>query len=198
MTLSKILVAGPDPEVAQILRQELAGKAFEISFAGTEDEIVESLSALQPDVMVVELKLPGSAAFRFLDRYKELSPATRILVVAPSADRDDLIHLLQARAFAFFHKPVSAVSLVDMVCEAAECATCEDDIEIVSAVSHWVALRIASRITTVDRVVQFYRELETELPPAEREQMATALREVLMNAVEHGARCDPHSKVTVT
>jgi len=40
--------------------------------------------------------------------------------------------------------------------------------------------------------------METGLPEADHEKVALAFREILFNAVEHGARCDPDSWVTVT
>ena len=58
--------------------------------------------------------------------------------------------------------------------------------------------QIASRVSTVDRLVQFYREFDLDLPEEDREQIATALHELLMNAVEHGGRSDPRNKVNVT
>jgi anti-sigma regulatory factor (Ser/Thr protein kinase) len=42
------------------------------------------------------------------------------------------------------------------------------------------------------------RELEMDLPAREREDIAMAFREILLNAIEHGGHLDPNKKVYVS
>ena len=51
---------------------------------------------------------------------------------------------------------------------------------------------------TADRILQFLREMGIGLPPAEQENIATAFREILFNAIEHGGGSDPDKSVNVT
>src|SRR5205823_13128917 len=51
---------------------------------------------------------------------------------------------------------------------------------------------------TADRLLQFLREMGMDLPPAEQDIIATAFRELLMNAIEHGGHSDPNLRVTVS
>src|SRR5262245_31725824 len=48
-----------------------------------------------------------------------------------------------------------------------------------------------------DRLIQFFREM-TDLPDPEREDVATAFREMLINAIEHGGNFDPSQYVEVS
>ena len=48
---------------------------------------------------------------------------------------------------------------------------------------------------TADRILQFLREMGTDLPHSERENIATAFREILLNAIEHGASIYVHTTV---
>ena len=50
---------------------------------------------------------------------------------------------------------------------------------------------------TPERLIQFMRELSVDLPMEERENIAIAFREMLMNALEHGAGFDPHKTIEV-
>jgi anti-sigma regulatory factor (Ser/Thr protein kinase) len=46
-----------------------------------------------------------------------------------------------------------------------------------------------------DRATHFFRELETALSPQVREDVVAAFRELLLNAIEHGGKYDPHKRV---
>jgi len=51
-------------------------------------------------------------------------------------------------------------------------------------------------LATANRLIQFYREA-SDLPDAETEEVATAFREILQNAIEHGGKFDPSQHVEV-
>jgi anti-sigma regulatory factor (Ser/Thr protein kinase) len=70
-------------------------------------------------------------------------------------------------------------------------------IQVQSAVPHWVALRVACRRVNAERLAQFMNELAGDLPETDRYQLITAFREVLLNAMEHGAGFDPEKVVEV-
>ncbi len=73
-----------------------------------------------------------------------------------------------------------------------------DDIKILSDKPNWISLQIRCRIATADRLSQFVRELPSDLEPDQREQIANAFRELLMNAVEHGGHLDPEKTVDLS
>jgi hypothetical protein len=52
-------------------------------------------------------------------------------------------------------------------------------------------------LVTAERILQFVEELRTEVPAADREGLILAYREVLLNAMQHGAGSDPHESVEV-
>jgi hypothetical protein len=54
-----------------------------------------------------------------------------------------------------------------------------------------------ARRLTAERLVRFMSELRSDLPGLERESLITAFREVLLNAMEHGAGFNPELVVEV-
>ena len=77
-----------------------------------------------------------------------------------------------------------------MIRLAADGPTWDDGIEIISATPEWIRLLARCDQKTADRVVHFLAEV-AELPDEERIAVGMAWREMLMNAVEHGAKMDP-------
>jgi anti-sigma regulatory factor (Ser/Thr protein kinase) len=72
------------------------------------------------------------------------------------------------------------------------------DIKVLSDRPHWVALQVACQLTSAYRVAELLRELLGDLGPETREQIALALRELLLNAVEHGGHLDPEKTVDLS
>ena len=62
---------------------------------------------------------------------------------------------------------------------------------MISALPTWISLRVACRRVTADRLTRFIVELAAGLPDLDRNDLATAFREMLLNAMEHGAGFDP-------
>jgi anti-sigma regulatory factor (Ser/Thr protein kinase) len=74
----------------------------------------------------------------------------------------------------------------------------DDGIKVLSAEPHFLTLKIRCNIPTADRLQHFFGELKNDLDPEERSGIAMALREMLLNAIEHGGRLDPNEWVRVS
>jgi len=72
------------------------------------------------------------------------------------------------------------------------------DIEVLSVLPHWVSLQVACKMASANRAADFLRERLNDLNPKERELITLALRELLLNAVEHGGHLDPEKTVDVS
>ena len=62
----------------------------------------------------------------------------------------------------------------------------ENDMEVLSARPAWLAVNLRCKRDAADRVLQFMRELLADLGSPGQENLATAIREILSNAIEHG------------
>lgn len=71
-------------------------------------------------------------------------------------------------------------------------------IETLSLAPNWVSLRVPCEIENVDSVLEMLEPREVQLDPRKHEEMCTAVREILMNAIEHGGRSDPNLFVELT
>jgi len=56
--------------------------------------------------------------------------------------------------------------------------------------------RVQADLSTAERVVHLINEV-AELPDKEKEEVATAFREILLSAIEHGGRFDPSQNVEI-
>ncbi len=111
---------------------------------------------------------------------------------------DHVLGSLRREAAAYISKPFSRDTLLGTLQNALSTQVSDDDIKILSDKPHWISLQIRCQLATADRLTQFVRELPSDLDPDQREQIATAFRELLMNAVEHGGHLDPEKTVDLS
>ena len=71
-------------------------------------------------------------------------------------------------------------------------------IETVSLTPNWVSLRVPCRIENVDTVLEMLEPRDIQLDHKKHDEMCTAVREILMNAIEHGGQNDPNKMVELT
>jgi anti-sigma regulatory factor (Ser/Thr protein kinase) len=71
-------------------------------------------------------------------------------------------------------------------------------IETLSSAPNWVSLRVPCQIENVDAVLEMLEPRNIQLDHKKHEEMCTAVREILMNAIEHGGNNDPNLSVELS
>jgi anti-sigma regulatory factor (Ser/Thr protein kinase) len=148
------------------------------------------------DLILTGEKTSAMQDVELLRAIRRLRPHTRIIIIAASSTPDAVLTAMRSHAFSLFSAPYEEAQLTDMIRLAIDSPPWDDGIEIVSATPEWIRLRVRSEVHTADRLVQFLNEI-AELPVAEREQVAVAFREMLMNAIEHGGQLDPNRFIEI-
>jgi len=197
MSEARILVVDDDPDIHILLKSVLAEHGSRIESAYDGLEALARLDTTGYELVITDVCMPGLDGLDLLQQIRERRPATRVVVMTAQNTPENLIRSIRERAFTFFSKPFSTSAVADMVARALETPMAQDDIEVLSARPNWIALRLRCKMEIADRLVQFLRELQMELPAEEQADIAMAFRELLMNAIEHGGRSDPNQKVEV-
>jgi len=108
-----------------------------------------------------------------------------------------VIAALRARVFAIFSEPFEPAEVAAMVRKAVEEKDASRGIEVISARPGRLSVRVDCRLLSAERLVQFLGALPSEMARPERDDVLLAFREILLNAMEHGARYDPEKVVEV-
>ena len=194
----RILIVDDDPDVHRLLAAALDGPGRRIESAYDGVAGFARIQSVPYDLVLTDVNMPGLDGLALLERVRELRPRTKVLVMTVASTPESIVRSLRARAFACFSKPFAIGAVADMVAQALSDSSRDDDIEVLSARPNWLGLRLRCKLETAERILQFLRELGTDLPPAEQENIATAIREILLNAIEHGGGSDPEKRVFVT
>jgi anti-sigma regulatory factor (Ser/Thr protein kinase) len=150
------------------------------------------------DVVVSDPMTPIQEDLSLIHEVHLARPGVRFVALAPSVTDTDVITALRAQAFAVFTAPFDWNEVVDMLGAALNAGDWRNGIEVVSGVPQWISLRVACGLVTADRLTRFMTEWRRDLPSDERDLLMTAFREMLLNAMEHGAGFDPDKVIEVS
>jgi anti-sigma regulatory factor (Ser/Thr protein kinase) len=128
---------------------------------------------------------------------RSIRPSLKCIVLAQNSTPDKVIAALRARVFACFTPPFDTHEIATLASRAASDNQSRDDIEILSARPGWVSIRANCRLITAERLFSFAKELSAQLPDDARQEIVQAFREILLNAMEHGAKFNPEQVVEV-
>lgn len=148
------------------------------------------------DLVITGDTSSGREDVELLRKIRLVRPHTRLIIIADESTPADVIDAIRGRAFSYFTKPFSKSAFEEMLQVATDCPVWDDGIEMLSATDSWIRLSVRCDLGTANRVLQFIYEV-VDLPEDEAEKVGSALRELLMNAIEHGGKFDPERRVEV-
>jgi two-component system response regulator (stage 0 sporulation protein F) len=106
----KIVAIDDEMEFTKAIDQFFSARGYEVHVALTGTSGVELVDYHTPDVVLVDLKLPGMDGDEVLKHIQRTHPSTKVIVITAYNDggktRDRLLSL---GAFAHFDKPLSSL-----------------------------------------------------------------------------------------
>lgn len=185
------------PEIDQLLTNLFQQEKWGLRFAANNAEALQIVKDSAFDVILTGERTPGKEDIELLRRLRLARPHTRLIILTEEFTPGDVLAAIRERAFSYFSRPFSTERLAEMIRIAMSEPFWDDGIEVLSGTPNWVRLCVRCDLATANRLLQFYREA-SDLPDAETEEVATAFREILMNAMEHGGKFDPSQHVEVS
>jgi DNA-binding response OmpR family regulator len=112
-----VLLVDDEPDIRRILQFTLAAEGYEVSTAGDGDEAVALANELHPDVMILDVMMPGRDGYGVLEaiRANPATQATRVLMLSAKATDDDVWAGWRAGADCYMTKPFDICQILDFV-----------------------------------------------------------------------------------
>jgi DNA-binding NarL/FixJ family response regulator len=195
--MSRVLIIGSH-QVNHEIGDALVAASLPMEYAAGHADALQRLRIRAFGVVITSAYNAIEEGLAFLEEIRSIRPGIKCIVLAHKSTPAEVIAALRARVFAFFSPPFDTNEIASLVARAASDNQFRDDIEILSARPGWVSLRVHSRLISAERVLAFAKELSAQLPEDARHEMLQALREIILNAMEHGAAFNPEQAVEVT
>jgi DNA-binding response OmpR family regulator len=195
--MEKILVVDDDPGIQRILYRTFAANGFEVSIAADGLSAMGLFRSAQPQVIILDLLLPGKSGQELCQEMKRVAPHIPIIVLSAKIDEVDKVLMLELGADDYVTKPFSPRELVARVRVAVrrlqhKCSELEvlkfDDIEI-----NFFAMELRRAGRDVSVTAQEFKILRFLLDNEER----VVSRSELLDKV-WGYRCYPTTRTVDT
>ena len=114
MTSPNILVVDDEPQIRRVLRSTLSFRGYTISEAASGEEALELIHKLKPDLILLDVNLPGMSGVEACREIRRFTDAPIIILTVRSAERDKVI-ALDAGADDYVTKPFGIEELLARV-----------------------------------------------------------------------------------
>jgi DNA-binding NarL/FixJ family response regulator len=197
--MGRVLVIDSEPgsDLAAALGRHPSLGRHEVDACTGSVEALRRLRQRAYDVVLTDSRTPAGEDLALVPELRAVRPGIRIVLLAPAKTPEDVIAALRAEVFALFASPIDRAVLAEMVSQAAEADDWRAGIRVLAAQRHWIHLVVSCNRVDAERLVHFMSEMQGELSDPERDDLILAFREVLLNAMEHGAGFDPEKVIDV-
>jgi len=191
------LIVLSDLDSSAGLIDHLATQSWTIEYVPDNESALELVCERAFDLIITSETTPARADIELLRKIRGVRPHCRMIILTNESTPADVVLALRAHAFSFFSAPYSLDSLTQSIRIAMESPCWDDGIEVISATPAWVRLVARCDLGTAERVSQYIHEV-IDLPEEEKNAVGYAFREMLLNAIRHGARFDPSQYVEIS
>ena len=190
---ARILILDDDPVLNQIMADSLSDYAVTPAFTA-EDGL--ALYRENPfDLVLCDLVLPGMSGLQFIEQLRVEYPHSRIIVVSAHGSGENLLASLRHSVVDFLVKPFDPEDLRGAV---ANLLSAELSIEVISATPTWVELHVPASFQAAASMETFFNNLQVGIDETTQRSISIAFRELLNNAIEHGAKGDRRRRIGIS
>jgi two-component system, OmpR family, KDP operon response regulator KdpE len=108
---AKVLIVDDEPQARRVLRTALISRGFEVTDARSGEEALETLRHETPDVILLDLKMPGIGGLETCRLIRERSEV-RIMIVSARNTEAEKVEALESGADDYMTKPLGIEELV--------------------------------------------------------------------------------------
>jgi len=111
MSAGRILAVDDEPQIRRIMRVTLTGAGYEIDDAKTGEEALEKVREFLPDLILLDINMPGMGGLAACRSIRATSNAAIIMLTVRNSETDK-VEALDAGADDFVAKPFSTPELL--------------------------------------------------------------------------------------
>ena len=169
----KVLIVDDAPDTLEIIQKLLHYEGYDVMIAASGEEGVKKVEEEKPDVVLMDINLPGIDGTEALRRIRMINPLQCVIMLTAFATVDNAIHALKEGAFDFVKKPFENEHLIHIVNQSLEkYKTLKEKEKLEEEVRR---LSITDDLTGLYNHRLFFKTLEAELTRLKRQKTSLSL-----------------------
>jgi two-component system cell cycle response regulator len=169
----KVLIVDDAPDTLEIIQKLLHYEGYDVTIASTGEEGVKKVEEEKPDVVLMDINLPGIDGTEALRRIRIINPLQCVIMLTAFATVDNAIYALKEGASDFVKKPFENEHLIHIVNQCLEkYKTLREKENLEEEVRR---LSITDDLTGLYNHRHFFKTLEAELIRLKRQKTSLSL-----------------------
>jgi two-component system cell cycle response regulator len=169
----KVLIVDDAPDTSEIIQKLLTYEGYEIILASTGEEGVKRVENEKPEVVLMDINLPGIDGTEALRRIRRINPIQSVIMLTAFATVENAILALKEGATDFIKKPFENEHLIHIVNQSLEkYRTLKEKEKLEEEVRR---LSITDDLTGLYNYRHFFKTLESELVRLKRQKTSLSL-----------------------
>jgi CheY-like chemotaxis protein len=113
----RVIVIDDEADILHLIRMKLSKEWYDVSTASNGDEGIEKVLREKPDVMIVDILMPGKDGYQVVSEVKaKLREASPVIIMLTSKTEDaDMVKGLSMGADDYITKPFSPRELIERI-----------------------------------------------------------------------------------
>ncbi len=112
----RVMVVDDHPMWRDAVERDLAGAGFDVvAVAADGHQAIARFPAARPQVVVLDLQIPGPSGVEVTEQVLRHDPSARVLILSASGEQDDVLAAVKAGATGYLVKSASREELLDAV-----------------------------------------------------------------------------------
>jgi DNA-binding response OmpR family regulator len=116
----KVLIVDDELDFLETIIKRLRARNIEVSGVESGYLALEALDSSSPDVIILDVKMPGMDGIETLREIKKKKPLTEVIMLTGHASVESGIQGMQLGAFDYLMKPIALDELLEKVRQAYE------------------------------------------------------------------------------
>jgi DNA-binding NtrC family response regulator len=116
--MARVLVADDDMAIVASFEQVLGEQGHDVITTSTGEGAIAAMSEDQPDVIVMDIRMPGASGLEAFRKIKEIAPRTPVIMMTGYATAEAAIEAMKLGAFDYHLKPFEPEAMVASVASA--------------------------------------------------------------------------------
>lgn len=116
--MSNFLIVDDDVASCRTLQLHFRGNGHDVNIAHSVNEALTSIGTVIPDLIILDIRMPGKDGFEGLSEFKEQCPDTPVIMITAFHDMESTIQAMKNGADDYIHKPIDIHELDEAVVRA--------------------------------------------------------------------------------
>ncbi len=116
----KVLVVDDEKNILESVKMVLNYEKYAVEAARDGVEAIDLFKRLLPDIVLLDVRMPGLDGLQVLRTFKEIHPVSEVIMISGHSGIEEAVEASRLGAFDFLEKPIARDKLVLTVRNAAE------------------------------------------------------------------------------